>query len=148
MFGSRARFLLLSLYDGSCPMDPTLGCSSFLRWNSSCSSLKGLITSQCSSPPLYESARKAEQPEGQQRQPAYSKARDTWGTISASTHATKKDKRVTGITQNTHRHSRAWAVNTCMHPQSHRHDPATRTSARTVDIQSRTQHCFTHHTAV
>lgn len=51
-------------------------------WNSSCSSLKGLITSLCSSAPLYEIARKAKQAEGQQRQPAYSKARDTMGTIS------------------------------------------------------------------
>lgn len=69
-------------------------------WNSSCSSLKGLITSLCSSAPLYESARKAEQAEGQQRQPAYSKARDTGGD------------NITHITKSTHMHTRAhgqWA---------------------------------------
>lgn len=100
------------------------------RWNSSCSSLKGLITSQRSSPPLYESARKAEQAEGQQRQPAYSKARDAGGdNITVDPHH-KKDNTVTRITQNTHmrmvsKHMRPYACKrslslsaTHMHPHA------------------------------
>ena len=62
------------------------------RWNSSCSSFKGLITSRRSSAPLYEIARKAEQAEWQQKQPAYSKARDLGGTISLPSRTTKKKK--------------------------------------------------------
>lgn len=64
------------------------------RWNSSCSTFKGLITSRRSSAPLYEIARKAEQAGWQQKQPAYSKARDPGGdNITALPHHKKKKKK-------------------------------------------------------
>lgn len=104
-------------------------------WNSSCSSLKGLITSQCSSAPLYESARKAEQAEGQQRQPAYSKARDPGGTISLSTHPTKKDNTVTRMTQNTHTHAHGKWAHAGTLTQTQAQSYYSHTPTCTVDVQ-------------
>lgn len=98
------------------------------RWNSSCSSLEGLITSQCSSAPLYESARKAEQAAGQQRPPAYSKARDTGGD-NITVHPTPQKGQLCNSYNSKYAHAHMRMVSGHMHARSRTQAPA-----NTVDM--------------
>lgn len=110
------------------------------RWNSSCSSFKGLITSRRSSAPLYEIARKAEQAEWQQKQPAYSKARDLEGTISLPSHTTKKkkDQRVTPKLRN---HT---CARSCVHAHVHKQlHPLLTCGKKRLHKGHLMQHCIT-----
>lgn len=95
-------------------MYPTLGCSSFLRWNSSCSSLKRLNNIAVFKSTIVWKCQKSRTGRGDNKgsQHIPKHVMRGGGTISVSAHTTKKGNRVTGITQNTHKRARShgrWA---------------------------------------